>query len=124
MNAKSNQAVRWSLLACLGFLAAACTVGPSYKTPSTEVPAAFKEQPPAGVAPGDWKPAQPSDAMRRGQWGEIFGGPNLNALEEQVAVSNQTLEQAEAQFRGARAAGREARAGLLPTVTHRASVTD
>jgi len=124
MNAKSNQAVRWSLLACLGFLAAACTVGPSYKTPSTEVPAAFKEQPPAGTNPGDWKPAQPSDAMLRGKWWEIFGDANLNALEEQVAVSNQTLAQAEAQFRGARAAVREARAGLFPTVTAGASVTN
>jgi len=124
MNAKSNQAARWSLLVCLGFLAAACTVGPNYKTPSTDVPAAFKEQPPAGAAPGDWKPAQPSDAMRRGKWWEIFGDPNLNVLEEQVAVSNQTLAQAEAQFRGARAAVREARAGLFPTVTAGASVTN
>jgi NodT family efflux transporter outer membrane factor (OMF) lipoprotein len=124
MNAKKNQAARWSLLFCLGSLAAACTVGPNYKTPTTDVPAAFKEQPPAGVAPGDWKPAQPSDSMRRGKWWEIFGDANLNALEEQVSVSNQSLAQAEAQFRGARAAVREARAGLFPTVTAGASVTN
>jgi len=124
MNAQRNQAARWSLLACLGFMAAACTVGPNYKTPTTDIPAAFKEQPPAGVAPGDWKPAQPQDALQRGKWWEIFGDPQLNALEEQVSVSNQTLAQAEAQFRGARAAVREARAGLFPTVNAGASVTN
>jgi NodT family efflux transporter outer membrane factor (OMF) lipoprotein len=124
MNVKRNQAARWLPLICLGSLAAACTVGPSYKTPTTDVPAAFKEQPPPGVAPGDWKPAQPQDAAHRGKWWEIFGDPSLNALEEQVSVSNQTLAQAEAQFRGARAAVREARAGLFPTVTAGASVTN
>ncbi|HEX3557294.1 MAG TPA: efflux transporter outer membrane subunit [Thermoanaerobaculia bacterium] len=110
------------LLAGCG-LAAACTVGPNYKTPPVEVPAAFKEQPPPGVKPGDWKPAQPQDAARRGKWWEVFGDPQLNALEEQVAVSNQTLAQAEAQFRGARAVVAEARAALFPTVTAGASVT-
>ena len=124
MNAKRYQTARWSLLVCLGSLIAACTVGPNYKTPTTDVPAAFKEQPPPGVAPGDWKPAQPQDAAHRGKWWEIFGDSNLNALEEQVSVSNQTLAQAEAQFRGARAAVREARAGLFPTVTAGASVTN
>jgi NodT family efflux transporter outer membrane factor (OMF) lipoprotein len=124
MNAQKKQAARWSLLVCLAFVAAACTVGPNYKTPTTDIPAAFKEQPPAGVSPGDWKPAQPQDAMQRGKWWEIFGDPSLNALEEQVSVSNQTLAQAEAQFRGARAAVKEARAGLFPTVTAGASVTN
>jgi NodT family efflux transporter outer membrane factor (OMF) lipoprotein len=124
MNAKRYQAGRWSLLVCLALLATACLVGPNYKTPSTDVPAAFKEQPPPGVAPGDWKPAQPQDAAHRGKWWEIFGDASLNALEEQVAVSNQTLAQAEAQFRGARAAVKEARAGLFPTVTAGASVTN
>jgi NodT family efflux transporter outer membrane factor (OMF) lipoprotein len=109
-------------LVCCG-LAAACTVGPNYKTPPVEVPAAFKEPPPPGVAPGDWKPAQPQDAAQRGKWWESFGDPQLNALEEQVAVSNQTLAQAEAQFRGARAAVAGARAALFPTVTAGASVT-
>jgi NodT family efflux transporter outer membrane factor (OMF) lipoprotein len=124
MNAKRYQAARWSLLVCLALLATACLVGPNYKTPSTDVPAAFKEQPPPGVKPGDWKPAQPQDAAHRGKWWEIFGDASLNALEEQVSVSNQTLAQAEAQFRGARAAVREARAGLFPTVTAGASVTN
>jgi len=104
-------------LAALAALSA-CAVGPNYHKPSMETPGAFKEAPPAG-----WKTAQPSDGVLRGKWWEMFGDPALNTLEEQVSVSNQTLAQAEAQFRGARAAVAAARAGLFPTVTAGAQVT-
>jgi len=110
--------IKTMTIGALALAAAACTVGPQYKKPSTEMPAGFKEQPPAG-----WKTAQPSDSMKRGAWWELFGDPALNALEEQVSVSNQTLAQAEAQFRGARAAVAAARAGLFPTVTAGAQAT-
>ncbi len=109
---------RWPVLFSMALLTAACAVGPNYKKPSAETPGAFKEAPPAG-----WKTAQPRDGSLRGKWWEAFGDPRLNALEEQVAVSNQTLAQAEAQFRGARAAVATARAGLFPTVTAGAQVT-
>ena len=109
---------RWPVLLSMALLTAACAVGPNYKKPSAETPVAFKEAPPAG-----WKTAQPRDGSLRGKWWEMFGDPRLNALEEQVAVSNQTLAQAEAQFRGARAAVATARAGLFPTVTAGAQVT-
>ncbi|HEX4496983.1 MAG TPA: efflux transporter outer membrane subunit [Thermoanaerobaculia bacterium] len=102
-----------------GLLAAACTaVGPNYKKPSVETPGGFKEPPPDG-----WKRAQPSDAALRGKWWELYGDPALNVLEDQVSVSNQSLAQAEAQFRGARAAVALARAGLFPTVTAGANAT-
>src|SRR3954453_5369652 len=108
-----------SLLLSLGLLTACTAVGPNYHKPAVETPGAFKEAPPAG-----WKPAQPRDAALRGKWWEMFGDPQLDALEEQVSVSNQNLAQAEAQFRGARAAVALARAGLFPTVTAGAQVTE
>jgi NodT family efflux transporter outer membrane factor (OMF) lipoprotein len=110
--------VRISLLLPLGLLAGCAIAGPNYRKPSVETPGVFKEAPPAG-----WKHAQPSDAALRGKWWELFGDPALNTLEEQVSVSNQNLAQAEAQFRGARAAVALARAGLFPTVTAGAQVT-
>jgi NodT family efflux transporter outer membrane factor (OMF) lipoprotein len=67
--------------------------------------------------------AQPNDDISRGQWWTIFQDPQLNALEEQVDVSNQTLAVAEAQLRSARAAIGVARAALFPTVTAGASVS-
>src|SRR6185295_7254229 len=63
------------------------------------------------------KQARPQDDALRGKWWELFGDPQLNALEEQVSVSNQDVAAAEAQFRAARAAIRVARADLFPTVT-------
>ncbi len=109
---------RLPLLLAIGLLTACAAVGPNYRKPTTAAPGAFKEAPPEG-----WKRAQPSDAALRGKWWELFGDPALNALEEQVAVSNQNLAQAEAQFRGARAAVALARAGLFPTVTAGAQAT-
>ena len=53
----------------------------------------------------------------RGAWWEIFGDPQLNALEAHVSISNQNLAVAEAQYRQARALVREARASYFPTVT-------
>ena len=50
-----------------------------------------------------WKVAQPNDTALRGKWWELYGDTKLNELEEQVDPSNQTLKEAEANFRQARA---------------------
>ena len=110
-------------LACLPLTLTACSIGPKYQRPTALVPAAYKEPPPANFKELEgWKVAQPNDDISRGQWWTIFQDPQLNALEEQVDVSNQTLAVAEAQLRGARAAITVARAALFPTVTAGASV--
>src|SRR5712691_13190858 len=111
-------------LICLLLMLAACSIGPKYQRPTALVSAAYKEPPPAYFQELEgWKVAQPNDAIARGQWWTIFQDPQLNALEEQVDVSNQTLAVAEAQLRGARAAIGVARAPLFPTVTGTATVT-
>src|SRR5881296_2337828 len=92
------------------FLLSACSIGSKYKTPAAPVPPAFKEPPPANFKEdGEWKQAAPQDDTIRGNWWEIFGDPQLNDLEAQVNISNQTIAAAEAQFRGARAAVHAAR---------------
>jgi NodT family efflux transporter outer membrane factor (OMF) lipoprotein len=99
-------------------LLAGCTVGPKYTRPSVTTPAAYQENQPQSFEPaGIWKPAQPSDQELRGKWWETFGDPQLNALEEQVTVSNQGLKEAEARFRQARALVGFNRASEFPTVT-------
>jgi NodT family efflux transporter outer membrane factor (OMF) lipoprotein len=89
---------------------AGCSVGPKYVKPTAEVPTNYKE------TPANFKQAQPSDAITKGKWWEIYGDTQLNSLEEQINVSNQTLKSAEAQFREARAAVRISRGALYPTV--------
>src|SRR5258706_14998522 len=90
-------------------LVSGCAIGPTYSRPETEVPAAFKEA-------GDWIVARPSDAVPKGKWWQVFNDPVLDGLMEQVSVSNQDLKAAEARYTQARAAGRSARSGFLPTL--------
>ncbi len=95
-----------------------CVVGPKYERPPAPTPAAFKEAPPEG-----WKEAQPNEGQLRGKWWEVFNDPDLNALEEQVNISNQNVLAAEAQFREAKDLIRIAHASLYPTATATASVS-
>lgn len=111
-------------LPALLVLSASCSVGPSYKRPSAPVPPAFKEEgPPPAATPGEWRPAEPREAIPRGKWWEVFGDPALDALEEQVSVSNQNVGQAEAAYRAARAVARGARADFFPAITGSASAS-
>jgi len=93
-------------------LLAGCTVGPKYARP--DVPTApvdaFKET-------DGWKPAQPSDQLLRGKWWEIFGDPQLSALENELTVSNQDLKVANARFVEARAMVHFNRAAQFPTIS-------
>jgi NodT family efflux transporter outer membrane factor (OMF) lipoprotein len=110
-----------------------CVVGPKYKPPSAaQSPPAYKEanvparQPAANVetAPdptlgglGDWKVANPQDALPRGKWWEIYNDPELNALEEQLNIDNQNIKQFFENFMAARALVRQARSQFFPTAT-------
>ena len=108
------KSLRLSLVGLAALLLTSCMVGPNYSRPSVPMTVAYKEAPPAGDG---WKIAQPSDQTPRGNWWEIFGDPQLNALEEQVTVSNQDLKAAEARFRQARAMIGFARASEFPTIS-------
>jgi NodT family efflux transporter outer membrane factor (OMF) lipoprotein len=110
-----NRVTRTSALLLL-LLAAGCSVGPDYERPQTVVSDSYKETPQA------WKEAQPSDAIARGKWWEMFGDPELSALVEKVEKGNFSLAAAEAQYRQAEAALGIARSGLLPSVDANASI--
>ena len=88
----------------------ACAPKVKYVPPAVEAPTAFREN-------ENWKVAQPSDALLRGDWWVLFDDADLDALEQQVDVSNQNLKAAEAQFAAARALVRGARANRFPQVS-------
>jgi NodT family efflux transporter outer membrane factor (OMF) lipoprotein len=101
-----------------------CNVGPKYHTPTVQAPAAYKEVITQNAKDIDnWKMAQPSDAVLRGNWWEIFNDPELNQLEQQVDNSNQSIASAAAAFVAARALVKQARSQLFPTVTTDPSIT-
>jgi NodT family efflux transporter outer membrane factor (OMF) lipoprotein len=93
-----------------------CSMAPNYQPPTVDSPPAYKEI-------EGWKVAQPGDAALHGKWWELFNDPQLNALEEQVNVSNQNIASAFASFLEARAMVREAQAQYYPTLTTAPSVT-
>lgn len=106
----------WVLIAIAALQLTGCVVGPKYHVPAVQAPPAYKEV-------GDWKPAQPNDQNLGGTWWTIFQDPQLDALEQQIAVGNQNLKAAEAEYRQARAVLRYYRADYYPTVTAGLSAT-
>ncbi len=105
----------WSLLAALT-LAAGCNFAPKYTAPTMATPPAYKET-------NGWKTAEPADTVIKGKWWEMFEDPQLDALEEQVVVSNQNLVAALENFLAARQVAIQARSELFPTVTGAPSAT-
>lgn len=93
-----------------------CNVGPKYHTPPVQSPAAYKET-------DGWQLAQPKDDVLHGKWWELFDDPQLNALEQQVNVSNQNIAGAFASFLQARALVKQARAQYYPTLTTSPSIS-
>ena len=83
---------RGAALATMGLalpLIGCAAVGPDYQRPAAIVPAQYKEM-------KGWKPATPRDDFAKGEWWRLFRDRELNQLEAQVAVSNQTLKADEA----------------------------
>ncbi|MEE8875998.1 efflux transporter outer membrane subunit [Pseudomonas helleri] len=107
---------RWALargsrllgLVLTGVLLSACAVGPDYQRPELAVPQQFN-------AVDGWTRANPSDALERGAWWELYADPQLNALVAKLNSNNQSVAQAEAQFRQAQALVRNARGAFLPS---------
>ena len=94
-------------------------IGPQYQRPVAPAPVALKEM----AGNDQWKMATPSDALIKGKWWEIFGDPQLNALEELVNINNQNVKQAEAQFRQARALVAANHANYYPTIGSTPAIT-
>ncbi len=117
--------VQYGLLAlAMAVLLVSCSVGPQYAKPNVPIAPAYSEPAPQQYAetPG-WKTAQPSDAMVKGKWWEIFGDSELSGLEEQVGPANQSLKIAEANYRQARANIQFQRSFRYPTVSAGPGIT-
>jgi NodT family efflux transporter outer membrane factor (OMF) lipoprotein len=107
--------------AALGFVAllGGCRVGPPYHAPAPPAVTApnYKESTVNFQDTDGWKVASPQDAMIRGNWWEVFGDPELNALEEQLNINNQNLKEYFENYMAARATIAEARSQYWPTIT-------
>jgi NodT family efflux transporter outer membrane factor (OMF) lipoprotein len=119
--AKSNS-VRASIASFIALLLCAlpaCLLGPKYHPPKGPTPAApnYKESTVNFKNTEGWKVASPQDAKLPAKWWEIFDDPDLNALEEQLNINNQTIREYFENLVEARSIVREAHAQYWPTVT-------
>jgi NodT family efflux transporter outer membrane factor (OMF) lipoprotein len=118
----SKQRGQWKCLAplALAVFVSGCKVGPNYKMPNAAMAPSFEETtvaPPPSEPGVGWKHAEPGDDRIRGKWWELYGDPQLNSLEEQVTISNQTLKAALAQYSQELAAVQQYRSFYFPTVS-------
>jgi NodT family efflux transporter outer membrane factor (OMF) lipoprotein len=112
-----NQLTRVALAGTALIGISGCRVGPQYTRPPAPLAPEFKEALPSNFKSSDgWKVATPGDTQLKGNWWALFNDPELTNLEIQVEPANQTLAQAEANFRAARAAVRFYRASQAPTI--------
>src|SRR5688572_17814900 len=95
-------------------LLSGCLVGPDYRKPVVEAPAAF-------VEPGPWKVSAPRDHLPKGTWWTIYRDPILERLVTQATAANQTIASAIARRDQARALARLDRADLFPQIAVNAS---
>jgi NodT family efflux transporter outer membrane factor (OMF) lipoprotein len=117
---RTIKTIGWALtpVAAVSLLSG-CRVGPHYNTPpalSQAPPPAYKEVSTPPVVPGQWKPAQPQDAMLRGKWWEIYNDPQLNELEDKLNIDNQNIKQFFQNFMEARTIIAQARSQLYPSL--------
>jgi NodT family efflux transporter outer membrane factor (OMF) lipoprotein len=96
----------WFALAMVLQLSA-CAVGPDYRRPQIDVPAAWNTAIP-------WHEAVPEDGDLKGRWWTAFQDPVLDALVDQALSNNQDLQIAAARLEQARAQVTISQSALYP----------
>jgi len=117
---RTGFAVRFFVITALLVIAlfAGCAVGPDYRRPAAlganVMPAAFGD---AAITNADnWKHAEPSAHLPRGDWWGIYDDPELNRLELLTATNNQQIAVALANLEQASAAAKAARVDFFPQI--------
>ncbi len=124
LNSTDHSTRSGAAMLALSFALTGCMVGPKYHTPPSvaqTAPTTYKETPTPETAQaasdaGQWKVAQPEDAMLRGKWWQVFNDPELNTLEDRLNIDNQNIKVYFENYETSRALVGEARSQLYPTV--------
>ena len=110
-----------SCAAGLLLLTTGCMVGPKYKKPTVPAYTApaltvDKSAEPYKEVDPNWHPATPADATLRGDWWTVFNNPELNSLEVQAGIQNQTIQSYAARYEQALAQIGINRSQLFPQI--------
>ncbi|ONQ17089.1 RND transporter, partial [Burkholderia cenocepacia] len=96
---------------------AGCTVGPDYRRPPVDTPAAWRLDP----ADQYWQPAAPARAPLDPVWWTAFGDAQLDALEADALRNNQNLKAVAARYDQAKATLASVASAQYPAVGLNAS---
>jgi NodT family efflux transporter outer membrane factor (OMF) lipoprotein len=105
---KTHRRIAAAVLAAAATLGG-CSMAPKLTLPDVPTAPAYKE-----LAP--WTPAQPADAMPRGDWWAMFGDADLNALQARLIQHSPDLAAALARYNQAKAYSDQLRSGLFPSL--------
>ena len=89
-----------------------CSMAPTYKVPSIDLPAGYREQ----TRDGPWHSAQPADQRVPQGWA-LYHDAQLDNLQQQLLTANPDLAAALAHFDAAQAYASQLHAGLFPQIT-------
>lgn len=89
-----------------------CSMAPTYKVPTLDLPANYREQ----ISDGPWHSAQPSDLLAP-EWWQLYHDSRLNDLQQQLLKANPDLAAALAHFDASQAYASQLQAGLFPQLT-------
>src|SRR6267154_1878674 len=105
---KPNSIVAGAVLAAAVTLGG-CSMAPRLTLPDVPTAAVYKET-------GPWTPAQPADGLSRGDWWELYGDADLNALQARLIAHSPDLAAALARYNQAAAFSDQMRSGLFPSL--------
>jgi NodT family efflux transporter outer membrane factor (OMF) lipoprotein len=105
-----TRSVRCILLLATAISLSGCAVGPNYRRPAAPNATKWDIAEP-------WRESTPKDSLPKGQWWTVFHDEDLNALEAQALVANQTLKISIARLEQARATAAIQVATLFPTLS-------
>ena len=109
---RSKVQVAFGALGCCAVIFAGCAVGPNYKRPVIDSPAAFRSEIQIRNSPY-------SDLT----WWEIYGDDTLQGLIREALTNNYDLRIAVARVEQARAVAMQARSQFVPSVTYNGTVS-
>lgn len=115
MSRLARCAARAALALLVGVVPGACSFAPPMHTPELPpVPAQYREL-------GPWTQATPADALPRDAWWQLYGDPDLDALERQLMEHSPDLAAALARYQQSSAIAAQLSSSLFPTVNANAS---
>ena len=110
INVRLARPLTFKFLLSVSALLAGCASAPSYTKPALDMPVTWQTQAP-------WRVIAPKDQAAKGPWWERFEDAQLNALEQQAMLNNQTLAAANARLAQARATLASTSASLFPQLS-------